>query len=172
MSLSQYSFSSQGDSHFHFPSLCLCPCFLSLSPYPAGSARYFCLILCSSLWCQLHAPHQLNSFCHWTPFLMTHSSCMTYLVTPALSSLKLDGELFISWMMSFYLSHKAYMAFMGAMQINNNKHFILYWYTFRYLNCEILPSVEADVNAWLCQSTAWARVSGTWGRSGLWMVLQ
>lgn len=80
-----------------------------------SSARYFHLTLCSSLWCQLSAPQQFTSFYCWTSFLMTHASRTTYLVTHALSSLKLDGELLISWTMSFYLSHKAYMAFMGAM---------------------------------------------------------
>lgn len=113
LGLSQYTFTSQGDSHCHFPSLCVCPCFLDLSPCPAGSARYFCLTL-------------------FFPLMLVQCSTPAYLFLPldtfsddslhlydlfsySSSPLKLDGELFISWTMSFYLSHKAYMAFMGIM---------------------------------------------------------
>ena len=55
-----------------FLALHVCPCFLSLSPYPASSARYFCLTLCSSLWCQLSALQQLSSvLCNSLPLITT-----------------------------------------------------------------------------------------------------
>lgn len=123
LSNSNYTFLSQWDSLCCCPSLSLHPWFLFLYSYLDSLSQESDSLPAISV----HTPVLMLAQCSIPVYLLLPLdifpydlfSRVTYLVSPVfsllkLSPLKLNSELFISWTMSFYLSCKAYMAFMGT----------------------------------------------------------